>query len=116
MIREQLTTGHNGGAVPVACALTRAGLAEQGARWLRLADRALTERADTSDGVRLAFWPGPGVEEDLRALVATEQECCPWAEWMVETRDQQVVLCIHATGAGVAALRSMFTALWPARA
>ena len=59
MTKEQAMTGQNGGAVPVACALTQAGLAAQSARWQRLAARALTDRADTPDGVRLAFRPGP---------------------------------------------------------
>jgi hypothetical protein len=109
MTREQATTGQNGGAVPVACALTQAGLAAQSARWQRLAARALTDRADTPDGVRLAFRPGPGVEADLRELVATEQECCPWAEWTVATGNQQVVVSVRAAGAGTEALHHMFT-------
>jgi hypothetical protein len=114
MTSEQAITGQNGGAVPVSCALTGAGLAAQGARWQRLAARALTDRADTSDGVRLAFQAGPGVEADLRELVATEQECCPWAEWTVAAGNQQVVLSVRATGAGTQALHHMFTGLRPA--
>ena len=113
MTREQAITGQNGGAVPVACALTRAGLAEQSARWQRLAARALTGRADTPDGVRLVFQPGPGIEADLRELVATEQVCCPWAEWTVATGNQQVVLSVRATGAGPDALHHMFAGLQP---
>ena len=91
MTREPAITGPNGGAAPVACALTQAGLAAQSARWQRLATRALAERADTADGVRLSFRPGPGVEAELRALVAIERECCPWAEWSVDTRGGQMV-------------------------
>jgi hypothetical protein len=115
MTGEHPITGQNGGAVPVACALTPAGLAAQSARWQRLAARALTERAETADGVRLAFRPGPGVEADLQALVATERECCRWAEWTVETDGQQVVLSVRATGTGTDALHEMFTGLRPAR-
>jgi hypothetical protein len=114
MFREQAMTGQNGGAAPVACALSRAGLAAQSARWQQLAARALTDRADTPDGIRLAFRHGPGVEADLRELVATEQECCPWADWAVETGSQQVVLSVRATGAGTDALHDMFTGLRPA--
>jgi hypothetical protein len=114
MTREQAMTGQNGGAVPVACALTRTDLAAQSARWQRLATRALTGRADTSDGVRLSFRPGPGVEADLRELVATERECCPWAEWTVQAGNQQVVLSVRATGTGTEALHQMFTSLRPA--
>jgi hypothetical protein len=115
MTGEHAIARQNGAAVPVACALTPAGLAVQSARWQRLAARALTERADTAGGVRLVFRPGPGVEADLRALVATERECCPWAEWTVETEDQQVVLSVRAAGTGADALHEMLTGLRPAR-
>ncbi len=111
MTSEHPLTAPNGGAVPVACTLTRGGLAAQRARWQRLAARALTERADTTGGVRLAFRPGPGVGAELRALVATEQECCPWAEWTVETTGQQVVLGVRAEGTGTDALQEAFTGL-----
>jgi len=116
MTSEHLSTRPNGGAAPVACALTRDGLAAQRAHWQRLAARALMERADTADGVRLAFQPGPGVEAELRALVATERECCPWAEWTVQATAQQVVLGVHATGTGTDALHDMFTGLRPVTA
>jgi len=112
MTSEHLSTRPNGGAAPVACALTQDGLAAQRAHWQRLAARALMERADTADGVRLA----PGVEAELRALVATERECCPWAEWTVQATAQQVVLRVHATGTGTDALHDMFTGLWPVTA
>lgn len=116
MTSEQAISGPNGGAVPVACSLTPAGLAAQSARWQRLAARALTQRADTADGVRLSFRPGPGVEAELRALVAIERECCPWAEWAVDTGGGQLVLGVRATGTGTAALHHMFTGLRPVSA
>jgi hypothetical protein len=116
MTTEHPLTAPNGGAAPVACALTRAGLAAQSARWQRLAARALTERADTTHGVRLTFRPGAGIEAELRALVATEQECCPWAEWTVEPAGERVVLDVRATGTGTDALHDMFTGLRPASA
>ena len=46
----------------VACTLTPAGLAGQGKRWVRLIARAMTERAETPDGLRLCFRPQPGAE------------------------------------------------------
>jgi MerR family transcriptional regulator, copper efflux regulator len=116
MTTKHPLTAPNGGAEPVACALTRDGLAAQRARWQRLAAGALTERADTIDGVRFAFRPGHSVEAELRALVATEQECCPWAEWTVEVTGQQVVLGVRAAGTGADALHEMFTGLRPATA
>ena len=95
----------------VACSLTSAGLAVQADRWRRLADAALDERVETADGLRIAFRPEPGVYEELRQLVAVENECCPWAQWIVRAADVQVVLNVRAENAGVAALHSMFSDL-----
>ncbi len=110
------TTNGNDGAVPVACALTPADLAAQGARWERLAARAMTERAETADGLRISFRADPGAEDELRGLVAVEARCCPWASWTVETSAGQLVLDVRSTGEGVAALHRMFTGLRPGTA
>jgi hypothetical protein len=101
--------------VAIACTLTSADLAAQGGRWERLAARVMTGRAETADGLRIVFRPEPGAEEELRALVAVENECCSWAEWTVEAEEGQIVLAVRATGEGVAALHGMFTGLQPSR-
>jgi hypothetical protein len=110
-VTTQRITTDEGGTVPVACALTPADLAARGNRWERLAARAMTGRAQTAYGLRLCFRPGPGVEEELRTLVAMETECCPWADWMVETSGREVVLDVRSAGEGIAALHGMFTDL-----
>jgi hypothetical protein len=101
----------DGGTVPIACTLTTAALAAQASRWEQLAARAMTERTETAHGLRLAFRPEPGVEEELRALVAVETECCAWADWIVEMRGGQIVLDIRAAGDGITTLHGMFTGL-----
>src|SRR5215831_2895189 len=111
MARQEITNGQDASTVPVACALTSADLAAQADRWEQLAARAMTERAETSYGVRIFFRPEPGVGEELRRLVAVENECCPWAAWSVETNARQVVLDVSSTGAGIATLHAMFTSL-----
>jgi len=93
-------------STPIACALTTADLAAHNERWQRLIARAMTERAETADGLRMAF--RPGAEDELRALVAVEAECCPWAAWTVEPSAETIVLDVRATAEGVAALRTMF--------
>lgn len=108
------TTGDGRDTVPVACTLTPADLAAQSSRWERFAARALTERTETADGLRLSFRLGPGTQEALRRLAAVENQCCRWASWTVETRAGHVVLDIRSTGEGIAALHSMFTSLRPA--
>src|SRR6516164_7973907 len=98
-------------APPVACSLTRAGLADQTDRWQRLAARALTGHAQTADGLRLGFRPEPGAEQELRALAAVEAGCCPWATWTVTASAGQIVLDVRSSGQGIAALHAMFTTL-----
>jgi hypothetical protein len=108
--------GGNDGTVPVACALTPSDLAAQGARWERLAARAMTERAETADGLRICFRPEPGAEDELRGLVAVEARCCPWASWAVGTAAGRLALDVRSTGEGVAVLHRMFTSLRPGTA
>jgi len=91
---------------PVACTLTPADLAARGERWQRLIARAMTERAETTYGLRICF--RPEAEEELRALVAVETECCPWATWTVERDAGTIVLDVRSTAVGVATLANMF--------
>ena len=100
--------------LPVACSLTPAGLAAQAGRWTRLAALAMTDREETADGLRIGFRSEPGAEQELRALVAVETECCPWATWTVAASAGRITLDIRAAGEGIAALRTMFTSLRPA--
>ena len=93
---------------PIACTLSSADLAAQGERWHRLMARAMTERAEITDGLRIRFRPEPGAEEELRALVAVETECCPWATWTVERDACTIVLDVRSTADGTATLHSMF--------
>jgi hypothetical protein len=95
-------------SIPIACTLTRGGLAAQARRWQRLTARALTGREETADGLRLTF--RPEAEAELRALVAVETECCAWAAWTVEPTAGAVVLDIRSAGEGIATVRGMFTA------
>jgi hypothetical protein len=94
--------------MPIACTLSAAGLTTQARRWQQLIARAMTELTETADGLRLSFRPEPGVEEELRRLVAVENKCCSWAVWAVETSAAALVLDVRSSGAGVAALHDMF--------
>jgi len=91
---------------PVACTLPLAGLAARAERWHRLMARAMTERAETADGLRIRF--RLEAEEELRALVAVETECCQWAIWTVERDAGTIVLDLRSTVVGVATLAGMF--------
>jgi len=93
-------------SIPIACTLTADGLAAQGRRWQRLMARALTERSETADGLRLTF--RPEAEDELRALVAVETGCCAWAAWTVEPAAGAVVLDVRSADEGIATLHTMF--------
>jgi hypothetical protein len=110
MTTPQTTPGKAEGTVPVACTLTSADLAAQAGRWERLMARAMTECTQTSDGLCMSFRPEPGVEEELRRLVAVESDCCSWAAWTVETVAGALVLDVRSTGLGIATLHGMFAA------
>jgi hypothetical protein len=94
----------------VACTLTSGDLAAQGEGWARLAARAMTGRALTADGLRVSFRAETGVEDELRRLVAVENECCAWAAWTVRAGGAEVVLEVSSAAAeGVAVLHGMFS-------
>jgi len=109
----------------IACTLTSSDLAEQARRWRAL---PLLQREETEDGLRVTFAREPrgaegdpvcppgdggfaavassvGVEDELRALVAVENDCCRWARWDVE---DGVVLVATSSGHGVPTLHGMF--------
>ena|SRR5690242_2420117 len=95
--------------IPVACTLSAGGQADQHRRWQQLMTRALTGQAETSDGLRLSF--RPDAEDELRALIAVEAQCCAWADWTVEPAAGTVVLGIRSMAQGpegIRALRLMF--------
>jgi len=108
MMGPESSADQHGGTIPVACCLTPADLAAQAASWERLIAGTLTERTETPDGLRLSFRLEPGVEDELRRLVAVENECCPWAAWAVETNAGAPVLDVRSTGPGIATLHGMF--------
>src|SRR6478735_5345925 len=109
--RQRLATQDIDNHKIVACTLTSADLATQSERWKRLGERAMIERVETEDGLLISFHREPGVADELRELVALENECCSWADWKVATRPEQVVLDVSSSGEGVATLHAMFTSL-----
>jgi hypothetical protein len=108
---QDISTDETAAAIPVACTLTSADLARQAAGWQRLAARAMAERAQTADGLRVSFHREPGVEDELRELVGIENDCCRWARWSVETSADQIELVVRSAGEGIATLHGMFTGM-----
>jgi hypothetical protein len=95
----------------VACTLTSGDHKTQKARWKALCKTFGLERAETTDGIQLRFRYDPGVEEELRALVAVENECCSWAAWDVSRDEDALVMAARSKGEGIKTLHGMFTKL-----
>jgi hypothetical protein len=89
----------------LACTLSRGDLQAQARRWRLLWDEAGLDCSKTGDGVRLSFRGERMVEEELRALVAVERDCCAWARWEIRHENGELALHVSSTGAGIAALR-----------
>jgi hypothetical protein len=93
---------------PVACALDAVSLRSQSGRWDRVLAASGQDRLNTVNGIRLRFRADPGVAQEVRELVAVENDCCGWADWTVTDPGDVVDVVVVSTGEGVAALHGMF--------
>lgn len=78
----------------MSCALDPAALEARLGRWRRLADRALLDSAPTRSGLRLRLrLRGEAeVEDEVRALIAAEGECCPALSFVLARSAGDLVL------------------------
>ena len=93
---------------PIACTLVAVDRDLQGRRWRDVAERTSVERLELPNGLRLVFGAEPGVPQELEELVATERECCAFADWTLTHRGGRVTLDITATGGAVPVVQGMF--------
>jgi len=97
-------------AVPaIVCGLGGEQAGTQAERWMRLGRHAGLGRVETEDGLRIRFRDQPGVEQELRALVAVESNCCAWARWEVHRADGELVMQVSSAPEGASALHAMFS-------
>jgi hypothetical protein len=95
-----------------ACTLGAGDRAQRAARWEALTGRALRRVSRTGRGLRLDFDAGPGVEDELRSLVALETECCAFARWSVSAAGGQLTVEVSGDSEeAAAAARALFPAL-----
>jgi hypothetical protein len=92
----------------VACTLSDTDLKTQRERWISVGTNFGIGRKKTDDGLQLTFKDHPAVEQELRALVAVENDCCSWASWSVERKDCALVVAARSKGEGVSTLHGMF--------
>jgi hypothetical protein len=60
----------------------------------------------THSGLRVSFRPDPAVEDELRALVGTERECCGWADWSIHANTDELSLEVSGAGDDIPVLQS----------
>jgi hypothetical protein len=94
--------------MPIACTLGNEEHRDRRERWLRLTRKALEEKRLTPRGVQLRLRPLRGVEEEARALVELERDCCAFARWSVDRHGATVTIDVSAAGEGVKALQAEF--------
>lgn len=92
----------------IACSLEPAELSDRRAAWERLAERALRERRSIPSGMQQVFIADEGVERQLRELSRLESQCCSFADWTIESRNDEVVLDVTAPTEAVPAVRALF--------
>ena len=108
VIQEVIVSTEQAGDPAIACTLGVDELGTQAQRWMRLGREAGLGREETADGLRLRFRDQPGAEQELRALVAVESDCCSWARWEVHRADGELIMQASSTPEGAAALKTMF--------
>src|ERR1044072_5561780 len=98
---------------PIACDMTTAvdtpdeRLAEYG----RVFDRALVRRERGEHTVALTFRASPETQATVERLARREAACCPFADYSVQTTDDEVVLTITGDRDGVDEMLDAFYAL-----
>jgi hypothetical protein len=80
---------------PIACTLDGGAFGERVAEWETLAQRSLIESTQTATGVRLRFRDEPGVEEELRRLLALEEACCAFLTFDLDSAGAELVLSVR---------------------
>lgn len=83
-------------APPVACTLGPDDGQQRMLRWRQLADRATPTARRTGRVLEVRFQDKPGVQAELEALAAAEQQCCSFVAWTVTIEADQPVLHVTA--------------------
>src|SRR5690349_22555455 len=102
-------------ALRIACSLEPS---EMSARLDKIADvgrTALTAVERSGNTLTLRFRPGNRTRDRLQAIAAAEAECCPFLDFEVEARDEQVVMRIAAPEGAELVLSELAAAFSPDR-
>jgi hypothetical protein len=76
----------------MSCSLDHGALEARQDRWRRLADRALLDSSPIPGGLQQRYRREPDVEDELRALIAAEGDCCPALTFALARADGELAL------------------------
>ena len=82
--------------LPIACTLGPNDGAARLRRWEALSEKGHPEAHRRRHLLEVRYEPKLGVQEELDALVAAEQQCCPFVAWEVSQDEDHVVLRVAA--------------------
>jgi hypothetical protein len=79
-------------STPIACDMTSAPdtAAERMMEYRRLFALALVGREHTAEGIRFRFRAGDGIAAWVRDLAAREKACCPFVNYHIDIKDEEV--------------------------
>ena len=82
-------------ASPLICSRSGAQVVEIAQLLLAVVSRALIEREQLPDGIRLRLRASDETEAALREYVTREKACCPFLDLSVERRGGELLLEVH---------------------
>lgn len=94
--------------IPIACALGPQTMKTRRDEWRSFLVPNVVDRAPIPAGVRLVLRPSPGARNKLERLIALENSCCAWINWIVREGSLLEVDATTDDEAGVMVLRDWF--------
>lgn len=82
-------------SIPLACSLSATDLVDRRLEFAEVASSLLSYEP-TEDGARFHFSPSSGFAARLADLTTREKECCPFFEFRIEDRGDEIVLEVAA--------------------
>ena len=96
--------------VPVACSLDADGMAARRAEAARLLRAGSAERVVEEDGsLVLVFRGRTELRAEVRELVRREKECCPFFDFVLAERGEELTVVARAPDDGRALLEGLFS-------
>jgi hypothetical protein len=94
--------------IPIACSLTEDEQTERALEFQGLARAGLLARERTADGLRLRFRASDSLHERLADAIRKEKECCPFFDFALNERGDELELFVTAPAEAGPVLDALF--------